>query len=317
MKIVYLDCSSLGNDLPMELFEQFDDYKGYPTTKPEEVLERIKGATVVVSNKVYIGEEHLKATPTIKLIAVTATGTNNVDINACKKAGVAVLNVVNYSTDVVAQHTFAMILSLSSSLFNYKKTVDNGEWQVSKSFCLMKYPVIELPGKTMGIIGYGAIGKRVAHMARAFGMKVLTLKRPGKLYTDDCFVDLDTLLSQSDVVTIHCPLTEETRNIITFKELYKMKKTAIIINCARGGIISEADLAKALEEDVIAGAGLDVLSVEPPLNGNPLLNLKKGNLIITPHIAWASIEARTRLISETVNNIKMFAEGKLDRNLAQ
>ncbi len=310
MKIVYLDSSSLGDDISLEPLKAFEGYLDYPVTKPEEVIDRIKDADIVIANKVYIGEAQLEAAPDVKLVAVTATGTNNVDIEACRKRGIAVANVVNYSSDIVAQHTFAMILSLSSSLFAYKSLINKDEWQKSKTFCMLNFPVVELVGKTLGIIGYGAIGKRVSHIARSFGMKILVVKRGVKDYHDHTFVDLKTLLEKSDIVTIHTPLTDETRNMITFKELYTMKKTSLLINCARGGIVNETDLARALDEEVIAGAGLDVLSTEPPAKGNPLLDVKSDNLIITPHVAWASPEARQRLITETVRNIQNFIDGK-------
>lgn len=308
MKIVLLDAITLG-DADLSIIGNEGEFITYEMTAPHEVAERIKDAEVVVTNKVYIGKKEMDAGENIKLIAVTATGYNNVDIKEANKRGIKVANVRDYSTESVAQYTIACVMSLMMNLNRYDKAVKAGEWEASSTFTLLKYPVMEMDGKTLGIVGYGAIGKRVGEMAQALGMKVIVARRPGAVYEDSDRLDFQEVLKTADVLCIHCPLSDETRNLISHEELDMMKKKAIIVNPARGGIIDEKALAYALENEKIGGAALDVLETEPPSGGSPLFSLD--NVLVTPHIAWSTFESRTRLLEGVKKNIKDFKCGIL------
>lgn len=310
MKAVFLDLASMGEGLDQqELESSVEQYVPYGTTSPSEVKERIKGFEVVIVNKVVLGKEEINSNPDLKLIAVTATGTNNIDLHAAKEAGVRVCNVTEYGRPAIVQHTFSLLLALTNRLLDYSRDVQNGRWCSSPIFCLMDYPIVELEGKTLGLIGYGDLGKGVAKMAEAFGMNVLLAARPGQsLESVDGYarVPLDDLLPQVDVLSIHCLLSNETVNLIDKGELAKMKPTAYLLNLARGGIVNEAALADTLKEGRLAGAATDVLTIEPPKDGNVLLDREIPNLIVTPHCAWASREARQRLLDKTSTNIHCF-----------
>jgi glycerate dehydrogenase len=282
-------------------------------TKPEETALRIKDAEIVVSNKVVIDRAMMQSSNQLKLICIAATGTNNVDLEAAKELGISVSNVAGYSTPSVVQQVFAMILSLTTREAEHTQAIKAGAWQQSDQFCLLDFPFRELYGKRMGIVGYGGLGKAVAQVAEAFGMEIMLANRPGGEPTPGR-VPLQELLPQVDILSLHCPLTEETTNLIGEKELRLMKPDALLINTARGGVVDEPALAQALKNGQIGGAGVDVLTNEPPADGNPLLEPGIPNLIVTPHIAWASREARQRLINEIGANIVAFYAGE-ERNV--
>lgn len=278
----------------------------YPRCSQEELLPRIKQAHAVITNKVEITREPLCALSHLKYIGVTATGYNIIDVEAARERGIAVTNVPAYSTDSVAQHVFALLLSFCSPVARYASLTRDGSWSRSTQFCLLDAPLSELRGKTIGIVGYGSIGRQVAAIASAFGMQVLATGRPGRNQPD--MVSLEELLKRSDIVTLHCPLTEESRGLVNHRFLRQMKDTSVLINTSRGGLIVESDLYQALDQDVIAYAALDVLEQEPPLSDNPLLSHPK--VTITPHVAWATHEARARLVSETAANLSAFLAGE-------
>ncbi|MBI3777021.1 MAG: 2-hydroxyacid dehydrogenase [Gammaproteobacteria bacterium] len=307
---VFLDTATLQRgDLNFTLLKAvLPTWQFHDTTATAQVAERIAQADVVVSNKAYIGAEALAAAENLKLICVIATGTNNVDLVAAKARGMAVCNVTGYAPASVSQHVFALILALVTQLENYRAAVKSGAWQRASGFSMLDYPIWELAGKTMGIVGYGSLGQAVAHLAEAFCMRVLIAGRPGQPAAINR-VPLHDLLRQADAVSLHCPLTEQTRGLIGAYELALMQPHALLINTARGGIVDESALAQALREHRIGGAGVDVLSVEPPVEDNVLLAADIPNLIVTPHIAWASREARQRLVDETANNIAAFLRG--------
>lgn len=284
-------------------------WKFHDTTPLSQVAQRIAQAEVVVSNKAYLGAEALAVAEQLKLICVIATGTNNVELAAAKARGIAVCNVTGYAATSVSQHVFALILALVTQLEKYRTAVQGGAWQRASGFSMLDYPIWELAGKTMGIVGYGSLGQAVGRLAAAFGMRVLIAVRPGQP-TAINRVPLHDLLRQADVVSLHCPLTEQTRGLIGARELALMQPHALLINTARGGIVDESALADALRAGRLGGAGVDVLSVEPPVDGNVLLNPEIPNLIVTPHIAWASREARQRLVDETAKNIVAFLQSE-------
>jgi glycerate dehydrogenase len=278
-------------------------------TAPGETRQRISDAELVVSNKVELDRELLQSAPKLGLVCIAATGTNNVDLPAARDSGIAVANVRAYATPAVVQHVFALMLTHATRLFDYRQAVLDGAWARSDQFCLLDYPIRELAGRALGILGYGELGKAVAKIATAFGMEVLVAERPGGPPRPGRF-SLSELLPRVDVLTLHCPLAENTRNLIGAEELALMKPDALLINTARGGIVEEQALANALRKGVIGGATVDVLTVEPPRDGSPLLDPSIPNLTVTPHVAWASREARQRLVCEVAENIHAFAEGR-------
>jgi glycerate dehydrogenase len=311
---VFLDRGSVGGaDVDLSpLTNVLPEWHYHEATQADEVADRIRAADVVVTNKVLLGGDALAQAPRLRLICVAATGTNNVDLEAAARLGIQVCNVRGYATASVTQHVFALLLALTTRLIEYRDAVTAGRWQRSGQFCLLDYPIAEIADRVMGIVGYGELGQSVARLAQAFGMRVIMTGRPGT--EADGRVPLDELLREADVVTLHCPLTPQTRNLIGARELGLMKRSALLINTARGGIVDEAALADALLRGTIAGAGVDVLSVEPPAAGNPLLAQPIPRLLVTPHIAWASREARQRLLDETGENIRCFLAGR-PRNL--
>jgi glycerate dehydrogenase len=308
MKAVFLDAKTLGDDVDLSPIESVTGgLKKYERTAPDEVLERIRGFDTVLVNKVVLGREHFEACPELETIAVVATGLNNIDQAAAKDHGIKVMNVTNYGRSTVAQHTMALMLALATRLLDYSRDVQAGRWGKSDMFCLMDHPIMELEGRTLGIIGYGDLGQGVAERAAAFGMKVLLGARPGQepgVVDGYSRIPLDELLSQVDVLSLHCLLTDETRDLIGARELKIMKSDSLLINTSRGGLVNEQALADALRAGEIGGAGFDVLTEEPPRNGNPLLADDIPNLIITPHSAWASREARQRIVGITAANLK-------------
>ena len=312
MKIVVLERNSAGIDIKMD-YSDLGDVTYYPNTVTrEEVAERIKDADIVVANKSPFCEETLREASHLKLICELATGFDNCDLEYCKARGIQVRNVVDYSTAMVAQHTFALALSLIGKLPHYDSYVKSGTYGAQDRFSNFDVPFYELDGKVWGIVGMGNIGKRVARMAEAFGCKVIFYSASGNsTCTDYERVDLDTLLGESDVLSLHCPLTDRTRYLIDEQVLRKMKSTAVLINVARGAVVDNQALYTALKENWIAAAGLDVLEQEPISEGNPLRLLQDSNqIIITPHLAWASVEARTRCVDEVRKNIEAFQRGE-------
>src|SRR6202047_2011901 len=286
------------------------EYVEYAKTSVEEIVPRLKNATVAIINKVPMRTETLKQLPHLKMIAVAATGYDVVDVGYCKEHGIAVANIRNYAIHTVPEHAFALILALRRNLLAYRQDVENGVWNKSDQFCFSTHDIGDLHGSTLGIIGEGAIGQGTAAIGRAFGMRVLFADHPPPRMEGVTFTPLDEVLSQSDVISLHCPLLPETRNLIDIKAFRKMKRNALLINTARGGLVDEAALIQALDEGLIAGAGFDVLTVEPPKNGHPLLDVRRPNFILTPHVAWASDGAMQFLADQLIDNIDAWASGK-------
>ncbi len=312
MKIVILDAFTTNpGDLSWEMFNEFGEVTTYDHTPSELVIERCKDAEIVIDNKVIFTKEILDSLPNLKYIGMLSTGFNVIDIQAAKENGVTVCNVPTYSTAAVAQLTFALILEIYNQVGLHNEAVHNGEWSSCRDFCFQKTPLVELNNKTIGLIGYGKIGSEVAKIADAFSMNILCYvpsKKTQPDFKNFRFVSLHELAEKSDIVSLHCPLTPDTTGIINSDFISKMKKNAIVINTSRGPAIDEQALADALNEGRIAGAGVDVLSTEPPKKSNPLLTCSK--CFITPHIAWAGFETRERLIGVVYNNLKSFIEGK-------
>ncbi|WP_180156894.1 2-hydroxyacid dehydrogenase [Acinetobacter sp. YH12045] len=310
MKAVFLDYQSLDKqDLDFSGLEvQFDDLTLYPATMAAEVAQRIQGADVIISNKVHINAEHMQLNPQLKLILISATGTNNVDLVHAQQQGIVVCNCQAYGTAAVAQHTLMLMLNLATSFRQYDRAVQQGNWQKADQFCLLDFPIIELAGKTLGIVGYGELGQAVAHLAKAFGMKIMIGALPNRPMLAER-VAFSEMLAQVDFLSLHCPLTDETRDLLNHESLAQMKASAFVINCARGGVVNESALAEALKSGKIAGAATDVLTVEPPKQGNVLLDPSIPNLIITPHSAWGSVDARQRIVQQMVENVEAFKAG--------
>ena len=315
MKIVELDRETLGYDIDTSVLKTIGSFEEHEAADLETTREYIKDADVIIFNKTKMNEELLKDAPNVKLLAITATGFDNIDLEYCKSRGIAAANVKAYSTPAVAQHTFAMALYVLEKISYYDEYVKSGKYSSQSGFCNFDEKYNELSGKTWGIIGMGNIGRSVAKIAEAFGCKVIFYSASGNsTCTDYERVDLDTILKESDVLSIHCPLSDKTRNLINRDTLKLMKKSAILINVARGPVVNDADLAEALNNGTIAGAGLDVLGVEPMEKDNPLGLIKDSRkLLITPHMAWASVESRQRCFDEVLLNIKAFIEGR-ERN---
>jgi glycerate dehydrogenase len=276
---------------------------------PEEVAALLGQATIAIVNKAPLPAAVVGQLGRLRLVAVSATGTDNIDVAACRARGVVVCNIRNYAMHTVPEHSFALILALRRSLIPYRQDVANGLWQSSEQFCLAGHPVRDLHGSTIGIFGEGAIGQGVARIARGFGMRVLFADHAPPKAEGVQFTPADTVLHESDVITLHLPLTAQTRNLIGARELASMKPGALLINTARGGLVDERALAEALRSGVIGGAGFDVLSVEPPRAGNPLLELELPNLIVTPHVAWSSREAMQALADQLIDNVEAFVQG--------
>lgn len=308
MNAVFLDYESLDkNDLDFSaLHAVFSQLELYPSTLATQVLARVQHADVIISNKVVLDAETLKQCSSLKLILISATGTNNIDLAQAKAQGITVCNCQGYGTSAVAQHTLMLMLALATSVIQYDRAVRQGEWNKSPIFCLLDFPIVELAGKTLGILGYGELGQAVAKLAEAFGMKIIVGALPNR--STENRVALSELLPQVDFLSLHCPLTEETRDLIDSQAFERMKPSAFLINCARGGIVNEQALATALRTGQIAGAATDVLSVEPPKEGNVLLADDIPNLIITPHNAWGSVDARQRIVQQLTENALAFQQ---------
>lgn len=313
MKIVNLDGYTTNpGDLSWDFLKQYtDDVTVYDRTKPEQIVQRAKGAKLLLINKTVLDKDILKTlSPELEYIGLQSTGYNVVDLEAATQLGITVCNIPSYSTDAVAQHVFAMILHFTNQVDAHSRSVRNGDWSRCPDFCYTLSPLEELSGKTLGIIGFGSIGSRVAQIADAFNMNILVCSRSKKelsAYKSAKQAELEEVLSLSDFITCHCPLTDKTNNMINEDAISKMKPSAVLINTSRGPVVDEAAFAKALNSGRIAGAALDVLCKEPPEDGNPILTAK--NCVITPHIAWAAKETRARLIKILDENIKSYLNG--------
>jgi glycerate dehydrogenase len=315
-KCVFLDRDSIDlNDLDFGEIEALTQFSSFGHTAPEQVVQHSQDAEIIIVNKVVLNEQTLNALPLLKFIGVIATGTNNIDIAAASRLGIKVCNVKDYSASAVSQHVFMLILALYTRFREYQQDITQGKWQAQDQFCLLSHPIQELQGKTIGLIGYGHIARAVERIALAFGMRVLiaqSLSHQQSASTDR--VPLQELLKESDVISLHCPLSDQSKNLIGAEQFAMMKNTAIIINAARGGIINEADLLHALESGEIAGAGIDSLVTEPPTPSDPMIQARLPQLIITPHNAWGAVEARQRLVNGTADNIRAYLDNTLDQD---
>ena len=307
-RVVFLDRASLKATVRKP--KCATEYLEYQKTGAEEIVPRLAGAEVAIVNKVPMRASSLEKLPKLKLIAVAATGYDVVDVAYCKAHGIAVANIRNYAVHTVPEHAFMMILALRRSLLAYRQDVENGVWNKSDQFCFFTHPIGDLHGATLGIIGEGAIGQGTAAIGRAFGMKVVFADHPPPKMDGVTFTPHEQVLAEADVISLHCPLMPATRNLIDLAAFRKMKRSAILINTARGGLVDEAALIQALDEGLIAGAGFDVLTVEPPKDGHPLLDVRRPNFILTPHIAWASDGAMQFLADQLIDNIDAWASGR-------
>ena len=310
MKAVFLDFGTMGAGLDLRGLESLVSELVIHDDSPDDtVAERIADAEIVFTNKIRLTRTLLELAPKLKFIALTATGTDNIDTDCAKEHGIGVANIRHYCTQSVVEHVFGVLLSLTHSLGRYQQSVRAGNWQRSTDFCMLHYPVKELSAMTLGIVGYGALGQGVARIAREFGMKVLVSARPGAETVPEDRIGFDQLLTEADVISLHCPLNYDTRNLFGAREFEAMKRTAILINTARGALVDSQALADALANGAIAAAAVDVLPKEPPVDGDPLLDYDGDNLVITPHIAWATDEARQNAIDELAANTRAFLDG--------
>jgi glycerate dehydrogenase len=285
----------------------------HASTAPDQAYERLKDATIAIVNKLQLPGDLLARLPKLKLIAESATGTDNIDLAWCRVHGLPVTNIRSYAAGTVPEHVFMLLLALRRQLLAYREDVAAGRWQQSSSFCLFGAPIRDLQGTTLGIFGRGSLGQGVARLAGAFGMRVLWGERKNATTTREGYTGFDAVLAQADAISLHCPLDEHTRGMMGAAELRAMKREAVLINTARGGLVDETALVKALQEGWIAGAGFDVLAKEPPREGNPLLDAQLPNLIVTPHVAWASDKAMQALADQLIGNIEAFVRGE-ERN---
>lgn len=314
MKAVFLDFGTMGSGLDLgELESLVDELVVHDESPQDTVAQRISDAEIVFTNKIRLTRELLERAPKLKFIALTATGTDNIDTDCAKQHGIGVANIRHYCTGSVVEHVFGVLLSLTHSLERYHRSVRAGDWQRSNDFCMLHYPVRELSSMTLGVVGFGALGQGVAGIAREFGMQVLVSARPGSDSVPDDRVSFVELLADSDVISLHCPFNAATRKLFGAPEFVAMKNSAILINTARGGLVDSQALADALASGQIAAAAVDVLPEEPPVNGDPLLDYAGDNLIVTPHIAWATDEARQNAIDELAANTRAFLDG-VERN---
>lgn len=310
MKGVFLDTASVGNDLDFsQLKSSLSQWHFEAAANPQDIISLASDADVIVSNKVPLTRATLTQLPRLKLICVAATGTNNVDLKAAHQLGIPVCNVTNYAADAVAQHVFALLLQLMSNIPAYAEDVRQGKWSQSPFFCMLDHPIEALSGKKLGIIGYGNLGKKVAQIGEAFGMQILIAARPSGPVGEHR-MPLQTLLKEADVVSLHCPLTPDTHHLVDAEKLALMKPNAVLINTARGGIVDEQALVSCLCRGHLKGAALDVLPQEPPTPDEKILSDIPKNLIITPHIAWATQKARQNLVNQIASNITSFLSGK-------
>lgn len=307
MQGVFLDSATLGPDIDISELQSLPvDWQFFSFTSRDEILERCHQADIIITNKVIIDAQLMEKLPRLKLICVAATGMNNIDLAAANNNNVIVKNVTNYAGNSVAQVIFASVMQLLTNTLNYNAIVAEGRWSKSRSFCLFDFPMTELTGKTLGLVGYGTLAKTVEKIARAFDMNILISEHKGSETVREGKTAFNEVITTSDVISLHCPLTPQTQDLIAAKEFASMKPNTIVVNTARGGIVNEADLMQALTNNVIGGAIVDVITQEPPPENYPLINFSHPNLIITPHIAWASKEARQRLTDQLVKNVQQF-----------
>ena len=307
-RVVFLDRASLKANVRKPAFA--DEYVEYDKTVPDQIVPRLAHAGIAIINKVPMRADTLRQLPQLKMIAVAATGYDVVDIPYCNEHGIAVANIRNYAVHTVPEHAFAMILALRRNLLAYRQDVENGVWNKSEQFCFFTHDIGDLHGATLGIIGEGALGQATAKIAGGFGMKVLFADHAPPKMEGVEFTPHAQVLAESDVISLHCPLLPATRNLMDLRAFRQMKRNALLINTARGGLVEEAALIQALDEGLIAGAGFDVLTVEPPRDGNPLLDVRRPNFILTPHVAWASDGAMQFLADQLIDNIDRWAQGK-------
>jgi glycerate dehydrogenase len=307
-RIVYLDRASLRAELRRPQFAH--EWIEYPSTRDDEVVARLEGATIAITNKIPLRKGVLSKLPSLRLIAVSATGVDIIDLESCRRREITVTNVRNYAPNSVPEHVLMLMLVLRRNLVALSRDVRNGEWNRSERFCILDHRIRDLHGSTLGLIGYGALAKGVERLARTFGMNILIAEHKGASEIRAARTEFAEVLRSSDVISLHSPLSADTKNLIGAKELGLMKRDAILINAARGGLVDETALVEALRKGVIAGAGFDVLSQEPPRNGNPLLADDIPNLIVTPHVAWASDEAMQTLADQLIDNIEAFVRGE-------
>jgi glycerate dehydrogenase len=310
-KIVFLDRATIAPRIVLRRPSFPHDLIEYPRTEPAEVVERLAGADVAIVNKVRLTADTLERLPDLRLIVVAATGTDCVDKDYCRKRDIAISNIRGYAGMTVPEHTFALMLALRRSIVPFRADVLVGEWQKSRQFCFFNHPINDLGGARLGIIGEGFLGQRVADIARTFGMKTMFAMHKGKTGLGPLYTPWEEVLETSDVITIHCPLTPETANMIALPEFRRMKRRPLLINTARGGLVDEGALERALDEGLISGAGIDVTMPEPPLADSPLMRIAgRPNVIVTPHIAWASDEAQQTLADQLIDNIESFMNGQ-------
>lgn len=307
-RIVYLERDAVRATMRRPAFAH--EWQEYGRTAAPDVLDRVKEATIVIVNKVVLTGDLLARLPNLRLIAEAATGTDNIDLAWCREHGLPVTNIRGYAADTVPEHVMMLVLALRRQLLAYRADLAQGKWQQAPQFCFFDHPLRDLKGATIGLIGRGSLGQGVARLAEAFGMRVLWGERKGAAVVRPGYVPFDRLLAEADVISLHCPLSADTRGMIGAAELAAMKRDAILINTARGGLVNEAALVDALQRGVIAGAGFDVLSREPPREGNPLLDLDLPNFILTPHVAWASDKAMQALADQLIDNIEAFVRGE-------
>ena len=310
MRIVFLDRGTIGPSVDLTKPSFVHEWTDYDRTDPSDVVARLQGAHIAVVNKVPIRRAEIEQLPDLRLIVIPATGYDAFDIEACRDHGIVVSNVRGYATRTVPEHTFALILALRRSLVGFRQDVINGKWQDAQQFCFFTHPIKDLAGSTLGVFGEGALGQSVARLGQAFGMQTLFAAHKGVDGLGPLYTPFDEVLERSDVITLHCPLMPATRNMIAALEFAKMKRKPLLINCARGGLVNEADVVEALDRGDIAGVGFDCLTSEPPAPDNPLLRvLDRPNVIVTPHTAWASDEAMTGLWHQVIEHIENFYSG--------
>lgn len=310
-RIVFLDRDTLRADVRKPSFAH--EWREFGATPPEEVEERLREATIAILNKVHLHADTLRRLTKLKMVALAATGVDNVDVNCCRERGVAVANVRGYAQHSVPEHVFMLMLALRRNLLAYRRDMRAGAWRRAEQFCILEHPIKDLHASMLGIIGYGALGRAVEKLARAFDMNVLVAEHKGAASVREGRTPFEEVLARSDVLTLHVPLNDETRHLIGAAELASMRESSLLINCARGGVVDEEALAEALRSGVIGGAGVDVLSVEPPreaTSASRLLELELPNLIVTPHVAWASGEAMQSLADQLIDNIEAFVRGE-------
>ena len=307
-RIVFLERDTIQAGFRRPNFDH--EWVEYADTLPPEVVERVQPASIIISNKLSLGGPQLARAPDVKLIAIAATGSDCVDLDYCRRRGITVCNVRGYAVNSVPEHVLMLILALRRNLLLYRQDVQAGKWQQSKQFCLLSHPLHDIKSSTLGIIGYGSIGKSMAQLAESVGMNVLIAEHKNAKSIRAGRTAFDEVLAQSDVVTLHCPLTDETRDMFGRREFEMMKRGALLINTARGALIQDQALIAALREGLIAGAASDVLREEPPRHGSPLLDLNLPNFIVTPHVAWASDEAMQTLADQVIDNLEAFVAGR-------